>query len=152
MSFFFSICLRAHSWATWLLLIRRLTLVCVYEALAVLMSIRRVSCCFSKIGVIMDVVVKDNWNHGTNSSLYYPLYMNILLRVLVEPRTHLLKCPSHYIYLIIRKLRAKVKYRSLKSLSILTHKEIDRNTTYTYKTASLTYLLLTSSCRQEKIT
>ena len=150
-SFFF--CLRAHSWATWLLLIRRLTLVCVYEALAVLMCIRRTSCRFIKIGVITDVVVKDIWNHGTNRSLYHPLYMNILLCGLVESCTHLLKCPCYYTYLNIHILRAKVRYKKkLKLLSILTHKEVDRNTTYTYKTTSLTYLLLTSSCRQEKIT
>ena len=150
--FFFAICLRAHSWATWLLLIRRLTLVCVYEALAVLMCIWRASCCFIKIWVITDVVVKDIWNHGTISSLYHPLYTNILLYVLVEPCNHQSKCLCHYTHLNIRKLRAKVKYKKLKLLSILTHKEIDGDTTYTYKTASLTYPLLTSSCRQERIT
>lgn len=32
---------------------------CLYEALALLMCIRRASCCFIKIGVITDVVVKD---------------------------------------------------------------------------------------------
>lgn len=151
-SFFFSICLRVHSWATRLLLIRRLTLVCVYEALAVLMCIRRASCCFIKMGVITDVVVEDIWNHGTNSSLYRPLYINILLYVLVEPCTHHSKSPCYYTYFNIHILGAKVKYKSLTSLSILTHKEVYRNTTYTYKTASLTYLLSTSSCRQEKIT
>jgi hypothetical protein len=149
---FFLIGLRAHSWATRSLLIRRLMLVCVYEALAVLMCVQRASCCFIKIWVITDVVVEDIWNHGTNSSLYYPLYINILLCVLVEPLTHHLKCPCHCTYLIIRKLRTKVTYKSPKSLSTLTHKEIDRNRTYTYKIAWLTYLLLTSSCRQEKIT
>jgi hypothetical protein len=34
-------------------------IVCVYEALAVLMCIRRASCYFIKMGVTTDVVVND---------------------------------------------------------------------------------------------